>query len=387
MFINNPAVVNDPTYRTWAEIDLAALKANLDYAKRISGKPVICVIKADAYGHGAVECGRFLQENGASMFAVACIEEALELRENGITLPILILGYTPAKFAKELAENDIEQAVVDVSHAEEMNEEAEKAGVTVKVHIKIDTGMGRCGLYAHGQVAGVQVIEKSIEDAAYIYGLAHLDAVGMFTHFAVADTPAEDEYTADQYKNYAAVRNGLIARGINIEKCHVSNSAAIMEHPEVHFDYVREGIMLYGMYPDSMPRNGELKPVMTLKSRVAQVRMLPKGSTISYGRTFRTVRDMLSAVVTVGYADGFPRRLSNSAVFTINGKKYPQVGRICMDMCMCDVTGGDVKRGDEVIIFGKGGISAEDVAMMVNTINYEVTCDISRRAHTFYLNR
>ena len=386
MFSNNVSIQNDPTYRTWAEIDLSALKANLDYAKRISGKPVICVIKADAYGHGAVACGKFLQENGAAMFAVACIEEALELRESGITLPILILGYTPAKFAKELSENDIEQAVVDVSHAEELNEEASKAGVTVKVHIKLDTGMGRCGLYAQGHVAGEDVVKKAIDDAEYIYRLANLDAVGMFTHFAVADTPAEDAYTEAQYKNYTAVRNGLIERGINIKKCHVSNSAAIMAHPEVHFDYVREGIMLYGMYPDSTPTEGELQPVMTLKSRVAQVRALPKGTTISYGRTFKTERDMLSAVVTVGYADGYPRRLSNQAIFTINGKEYKQVGRVCMDMCMCDVTGGDVKRGDEVVLWGKGGMNIEVVSQIVGTINYELTCDVTRRAHRIYIN-
>ncbi len=386
MFTTNQAILNDPTYRTWAEIDLAALKANLDYAKRLTGKPVICVIKADAYGHGAVECGRFLQDNGAAMFAVACIEEALELREHGITLPIMILGYTPAKFAAELAANDIEQTVVDVAHAEELNAEAERAGVIVKVHIKIDSGMGRCGLYAHGHIAGRQVLDKAIDDAEHIYNLPCLNAVGMFTHFAVADTPEENDYTAAQYENYTAVRNGLIARGISIEKCHVSNSAAIMDHPEVHYDYVREGVMLYGMYPDSMPHSGELKPVMTLKSRVAQVRELPKGSSISYGRTYRADHDIKSAVVTVGYADGYPRRLSNSAIFAIKGKKYRQVGRICMDMCMCDVTGSDVKRGDEVVLWGNGGMSIEEVSQIVGTINYELTCDVTRRAHRIYIN-
>ena len=386
MFVNNVTFRNNLKTRTWAEIDLSALKSNLEYAKKLTGKPVICVIKADAYGHGAVECGRYLQEHGADMFAVACIEEALELRENGITLPILILGYTPAIFVKELSYYDIEQTVVDVSHAEELNKAAEEAHVRIKVHIKIDTGMGRIGLYAHGHVGGRAVIDKAIDDAEHIYNLPNLNVVGLYTHFAVADTPEENDYTEAQYKNYCDVRNGLISRGIYIEKCHVSNSAAIMDHPEVHFDYVREGIMLYGLYPDSEPQEGELKPVMTLKSRVVLVRDIPKGSSISYGRLFKADQDMKVAVISIGYADGFPRRLTNRAIMTINGQNYKQIGRVCMDMCMCDVTGSDVKRGDEVIIFGNGGIPTEEIALQVNTINYEVTCDISRRAHTFYIN-
>ena len=387
MFVHNVTFQNNLRYRTWAEIDLAAMKSNLEYAKKTSGKPVICVIKGDAYGHGAVECGKYLQDNGADMFAVACIEEALELRENGITIPILILGYTPSLFVKELSYYDLEQTVVDVTHADELNSAAEAEHVRIKVHIKIDTGMGRIGLYAHGHVGGRKVIEKAIDDAEHIYNLPHLNVVGLYTHFAVADFPEGNEYTAAQYKNYCDVRNGLIARGINIEKCHVSNSAAIMDHPEVHFDYVREGIILYGMYPNSQPQEGPLNPVMTLKSRVALVRDIPAGSTISYGRLYKAEHDMKVAVISIGYADGFPRRLTNQAIMTINGQRFPQIGRVCMDMCMCDVTGSDVKRGDEVIIFGNGGISAEEVSVMVNTINYEVTCDISRRAHTFYLNR
>ncbi len=384
-FIHDEAVAANDTYRTWAEIDLSALKANLDYAKRISGKPVICVIKADAYGHGAVTCGRFLEKNGAAMFAVACIEEAIELREGGITLPILILGYTPACFAEQLAKYDIEQTVVDFSHAAQMSRAALLAGVTVKVHIKLDTGMGRCGLYAQGQVDKA-CVARAIDDAEQIYLMDGLDAVGMFTHFAVADTPSQDAYTSAQFESYKAVREGLAERGIVFKKCHVSNSAAIMEHSEVHFDYVREGIMLYGMYPDSQPRDGELRPVMTLKSRVAQIRDLPKGTSVSYGRTFMTERDMQSAVITVGYADGYPRRLSNNATITINGKAYPQVGRICMDMCMADVTGGDVKRGDEAVLFGNGGMNIEVVSQIVGTINYELTCLVTRRAHRVYIN-
>lgn len=369
----------DKTYRSWAEIDLNALKHNLDYAKKRIGRQVICVLKADAYGHGAVECGKFLQENGADMFAVASLCEAVELRENGIKIPVMILGYTPAEYADVLSDMDIQQTVVDEEHARLLNEAARECGKTVKVHIKLDTGMSRCGLFAQSN-------HKAAVDAAErIYYMSNLKVVGMFTHFAVADTPSEIDYTMNQYKNYAKVYNGLAERGIRIENCHVSNSAAIM-NSSMHFDSVREGIMLYGMYPDSMPvEKGVLEPVMTLKSRVAQVRSLPRGTSVSYGRTYFAPRDIKSAVITIGYADGYARRLSNNAYVVINGKKYPQIGRICMDMCMADVTDGDVSRGDEVTLFGKGGMSLEDVSQIVGTINYELTCLVTKRVKRVYI--
>ncbi len=369
------------TARTWAEIDLGALKHNLDIARR-RGKPVMCVIKANAYGHGAVRCGRFLEENGASAFAVACISEAVELREGGITLPILILGYTPDAFASELAKHDITQTLVDEEAAQAMSRAAVAAGVTVKAHIKIDTGMSRAGLFAQGEEAGLLAADA----AERIMALSGIEVTGMYTHFSVADTPSQDEYTAWQLENYMRVLNALTARGKRPKVCHTTNSAGIMQHPETIIDMVREGIMLYGMYPDSQPTVGELAPVMTFKSRVAQVRNLPAGTTISYGRTFKTERDMLSAVVVAGYADGYARRLSNSTTVTINGKRYPQVGRICMDMAMMDVTGGNVKRGDEVILFGPGGESLEEVSQTVGTINYELTCLITPRVPRVYIN-
>ncbi len=374
-----------PTYRTWAEIDLSALKHNLDYAKRISGKPVICVIKANAYGHGAVECARFLEKNGAAMFAVACLDEAVTLRRSDIKLPILVLGYTPAEYVGVLAAYDIEQTMVDLSHAVELSNAAEKAGVTVKIHVTLDTGMGRFGLYAHGHV-NKECISKAINDIERICGMKGIEVVGMFTHFAVADSPFRMGFTFDQYSSYMAVYDGLMSRGIRFKKCHVSNSAAILGHPDFHFDYVREGIILYGMYPDSMPCEGALRPVMTLKARVAQVRDLPKGTSISYGRTYFTKRDMQSAVITAGYADGYPRRLSNRGTIAINGRAYPQVGRVCMDVCMADVTGGDVSRDDEAILFGRGGMSVEAVSQIVGTINYELTCLVTGRVPRIYIN-
>lgn len=365
--------------RTWAQIDLAALKHNLDYAKKLSNRPVICVIKADAYGHGAVECGRFLQANGAAMFAVACLGEAVTLRKNGIDLPILILGYTSKEYVEALNHYDLEQTVTDLSHAQELNDAAARAGIKVKVHIKLDTGMSRTGIFAQSNH------DEAIAQASEIYAMSNLDAIGIYTHFAVADTPSEADYTRFQYDNYVKVVSALEAKGMTFMRRHVSNSAAIMDHPQVHFDYVREGIMLYGMYPDSMPRtNGPLLPVMTLKSRVAQVRSLPEGTTVSYGRTYSAQRDIKSAVITAGYADGYPRRLSNKTYVVINSKRYPQIGRICMDMFMADVTDGDVKRDDEVILLGPGGMSMEEAAQIVGTINYELTCLVTNRAVRVY---
>lgn len=395
----------DDKVRAWAEIDLSALKHNLEYAKKRIGRKVICVLKANAYGHGAVECGRYLQSCGADMFAVAALTEAVELRENGITIPILILGYTPPEYAEVLSDLDIEQTAVDEPYAIELNEYAKKAGKMVKIHIKLDTGMSRAGIYAQANH------EAAIDAAERVYRLSNLRTVGMYTHFAAADDPAQRDYTKFQYTNYSIVYNGLAERGIRIENCHVSNSAAILNSP-IHFDSVREGVMLYGMYPnslpvsqgqnneydsvregvmlygmypDSRPQHGVLKPAMTLKARVTQIRNLPKGTTVSYGRTYTAERDIKSAVVSIGYADGYPRRLSNNALVYINGKAYPQIGRICMDVCMVDVTDGDVHVGDEAILFGDGGMSIEEVSQIVGTINYELTCLVTDRAKRIYI--
>ena len=371
--------------RSWAEIDLSALKHNFEYASKRIGRKVICVLKADAYGHGAVECGLYLQKCGAYMFAVAALTEAVAMRKSGITIPIMILGYTSPEYAEILSDFDIEQAIVDEEHAIAMNKAAAKLNKKVKVHIALDTGMSRIGIYAQkNHTAAADAAER-------IYRMSNLDVVGMFTHFAAADEPEQTEYTMFQYRNFSIVYNRLIERGIRIKNCHVSNSAAILNSP-IHFDSIRLGISLYGMYPDSKPvKNGPLKPVMSLKARVTQTRTLPQGATISYGRTFTTRRTTHAAVISAGYADGFSRRLSNKATVTINGKRYPQIGRICMDVCMADVTDGydepgGVRAGDEVTIIGDGGMSAEEAAQIVGTINYELTCLITNRVKRIYVN-
>ena len=371
--------------RSWAEIDLSALKHNFEYASKRIGRKVICVLKADAYGHGAVECGLYLQKCGAYMFAVAALTEAVAMRKSGITIPIMILGYTAPEYAEILSDFDIEQAIVDEEHAIAMNKAAAKLNKKVKVHIALDTGMSRIGIYAQkNHTAAADAAER-------IYRMSNLDVVGMFTHFAAADEPEQTEYTMFQYRNFSIVYNRLIERGIRIKNCHVSNSAAILNSP-IHFDSIRLGISLYGMYPDSKPvKDGPLKPVMSLKARVTQTRTLPQGATISYGRTFTTRRTTHTAVISAGYADGFSRRLSNKATVTINGKRYPQIGRICMDVCMADVTDGydepgGVRAGDEVTIIGDGGMSAEEAAQIVGTINYELTCLITNRVKRIYVN-
>lgn len=371
-----------PAARTWAEIDCNALLRNFNIARR-TGKKVMCVIKADAYGHGAVRCGRFLERHGADAFAVACLQEALDLRAGGITRPVLILGHTSAEYAALLAANTITQTVVDESAANELDAAARAAGVTVDVHIKLDTGMSRAGLLAQGEENGMEAARA----AERICHLPNLHVTGMYTHFSVADTPAEDAYTAWQLENYMRVYRYLSEKGLRPETCHTSNSACILAHPETQIDMVREGIILYGMYPDSVPQKGELRPVMTLKTRVSQVRALPAGTTVSYGRTYRSDAPFQTAVMLAGYADGYPRRLSNNTTVTIHGKRYPQVGRICMDMCMANITGAeDIARGDEVTLIGGDSITWEEAAEKVGTINYELTCLVTARTKRIYLN-
>lgn len=366
--------------RTWAEIDLDAIKHNLDIAKN-KGMKVMCVIKGNAYGHGSVGCAKFLEENGADMFAVACLSEALELRAAGVKLDTLVLGYTPSEYAKTMAENNITQTVVDEEAAQELSKAALEAGVTVNVHVKIDTGMSRLGLFAQGKEAA----EKAADAVIKMYDLPNINITGMYTHFSTADMPGKDEFQKWQADNFATVMKKLIDAGKKPAVCHSGNSACIMNYPETYIDMIRMGIMLYGMYPDSKPReDGELKPAMTLKTRVSQVRELPPGCLISYGCTYCSRYPMTVATITAGYADGYPRRMSNRAYVVINGARCEQIGRVCMDMMMVNVTGIDVKRGDEVILFGAGGMSCEEVSQIVGTVNYEITSLVLPRAARVY---
>ena len=368
--------------RAWAEIDLGAMIHNMNVAKSLSGRKTMAVIKGNAHGHGAVRCGLALEKNGCDAFAVACLEEGTELRRGGIQRPILVLGWTPETFAGDLQEYDLTQSVLDEAYAEALNETAAALGKTVEVHIKLDTGMSRTGIYAQEDPAAAAAAVLRIND------LPNLKITGIFTHYAAADVPAKDEFTAWQLRNFKAVLAELKAQGFDREvTVHASNSAAVMFHPETYFDMVRMGVMLYGLYPDDRFRpEGPLRQVLSLKARVAEVKELPAGAHVSYGCTYVTERPTKIAVVSAGYADAYPRILSNRGAYAvIRGQKCPQIGRICMDLCMFDVTGVDAERGDEVILYGKGGMPMEEVAALAGSINCEPLCLLTNRVHRVYI--
>lgn len=371
------------TMRAWAEIDLNALVKNLRYARDCTDRKIMCVIKGDAHGHGAVACGKALEENGADAFGVACLEEGIALRKSGSKLPILILGWTPAEFVQELVRYDLTQSVLDEDYAKQLSE---AVNGTLQIHIKLDTGMSRTGILAQEDpAAAAQTILR-------IAKLPNLDLTGIFTHFAAADMPEKDDFTAWQRENYESVLKELALLGFDkpITR-HVGNSATIMYHPEAYYDMVRMGVMMYGLYPDGVYQpDGPLKPVLALKARVAQVKELPAGACISYGCSATTTRPTRIAVVSAGYADAYPRSLSNSGAYAvIRGSRCPQIGRVCMDLCMFDITDAPeaICRGDEVILYGKGGMPMEEVARLGNTINCQPLSVLTNRVKKVYIGQ
>ena len=367
--------------RAWAEIDLQGLVQNMQYARKLTGKKIMCVIKGDAHGHGAVACGKALEENGADAFGVACLEEGIALRKSGSKLPILVLGWTPVEFIQELIHYDLTQSVLDEDYARELSLAAQKP---LQVHVKLDTGMSRTGIFAQNDAAA------AAETVLRISQLPNLNLTGIFTHFAAADMPEKDDFTAWQKQNYEAVLAELARLGFDRQITHhVGNSATIMYHPEAHFDMVRMGVMMYGLYPDGIWQpDGPLQPILTLKARVAQVKQLPAGAAISYGCTATTTHPTKIAVVSAGYADAYPRSLSNTGAYAvIRGAKCPQIGRVCMDLCMFDITDApkDIGRGDEVILYGKGGMPMEEVARLGNTINCQPLSVLTNRVKKVYI--
>jgi len=363
-------------HRTWAEIDISALLHNFSKIKALNkGNEIIAVVKANAYGHGANFVAPALDKAGADRFAVATLDEALQLREMGIEKPVLILGYTDPAAAEQLSKNNISQCVYSKEYAEVLSFEASKKDVWVKIHLKIDTGMSRLGFDCRNEEL------CGINDAIYAAGCDNLKVEGIFTHFAVSDrTPdSEDGFTDSQYRRFKKAVEALENAGITPEICHCCNSGGILNDPEKHFSAVRPGIILYGLNPDSSaPLEGFL-PVMTLKTTVALVKEISPEDTVSYGRTFSPEKKAKIATVSAGYADGYPRLLSNKGFVMIKGKKAPVIGRVCMDQTVVDVTHiPDVKMGDEVILFGKSP-SAEEIAGFCDTINYELVCGVSKR--------
>ena len=366
----------------WAEIDLDKAAYNMKNIKKIVGdKEVIAVVKADCYGHGADDLAPVFLENGASRLAVAILTEGIELRKKNITAPIMILGFTPLELSEELINNDIEQTVYDLEYAKKLSSLAEKFGKKAKIHIALDTGMGRIGFIPN---------EKSIEDVVEIASLKGIEIIGIFTHFSTADE-YDKTYTNEQFKKIKDFIAELEKRNINIPLKHVSNSGAIMDMPETYLDAVRAGIILYGYYPSNEVNKEKLdiKPILTLKTTISHVKEVEEGTSISYGRTFITKKKSKIATIPIGYADGYSRLLSGKAKVIINGKFAPVVGRICMDQCMIDVTDiGEVKVGDEVILLGEEGnlkFNADDFAEIMGTINYEITCMLKQRIPRVYI--
>jgi alanine racemase len=366
----------------FAEVNLDNFRHNFKEVKRLAqGKKTFGVIKADGYGHGAVELARILVEEGVDCLAVAVITEALELRRNGYKTPILVLGFTPPTFAKEIVENDITQAVFSYDLAEAISNEAIKQDKTAKIHIKIDTGMGRVGYL---------VEDNAIAEIKKISELKNIYIEGIFSHFAAADE-VEKEFALNQIEKFNEIVSNLSRAGLEFEVKHLSNSAAIIDLQEAYFDAVRPGIMLYGCYPSDEVKKERLtlKPVMTLKANIVHVKEVEAETPISYGRKFYTERKSKIATLPLGYADGYTRLLFGKTNVIVNGKLCPVVGRICMDQCMIDVTDApDVKVGDEVIIIGESnGISnnANDIAKILGTINYEVLCMVSKRVPRVYI--
>ena len=375
--------------RTWAEISLNAIEHNYNVIRNkvADDTKVCCVIKADGYGHGAVELSQIYEKLGADFFAVSNIDEGIEIRKSGSKLPIVILGYTPVSEAENLAEYDISQAVFSLEYAKELSEKCVEEDCTCKMHIKVDSGMSRIGFMCQEFPRD----EYSIEEICEACCLPNLEVEGLFTHFCVSDEDAEGrEFTNKQYENFIHVRDSLKKRGVDISVVHCSNSGAIEDYPETCCDMVRAGIILYGLAPSSkLADRLDLVPAMTLKTVVAFVKEVQKGATISYGRTFTADRKMKIATVPIGYADGFIRQNAKDGYMTVNGKKAKIVGRICMDQTMLDVTViEDVKTGDEVVVFGtgeNGEPTADSLAENTGTINYETVCLVGKRVPRIYI--
>ena len=345
-----------------------------------------CVVKANAYGHGAVYLSKLYERLGADFFAVSNIEEAMQLRNNGIKAPILILGYTPTSCASILAENNISQSVFSYSYAKELSQCAHCDGVSVKIHIKLDSGMGRIGFDC------IHQNDDMINSIVGVCRMPGLEPEGIFTHFAVADEGVDGaEFTKTQYERFERAVHELEGRGISFEIKHCANSATTFEYPEYHLDMVRVGVVLYGLAPSIKVRGCEgLVPVMSLKSVISMIKEIEKGDTVSYGCTFVAEKKTRIATAPVGYADGFWRsNAQNGTQMLIRGQRVGIVGRVCMDQIMLDVTDvKGVKEGDYITLIGTDkdeSITADELAKRNGTIGYEMICSIGERVPRFYI--
>lgn len=372
-----------PVFPAWAEIDLGAVAHNMNEIRRAT-KPsakVMAAVKANAYGHGAVEVSKTALENGADWLGVARVAEGIALRQAGIDAPILILGFISPEQSGDVVKHRLSQAVYTKNMALALAEAAAREGIRVKVHLKVDTGMGRIGWVADPE-AEKEILEIASEP--------NLELEGIFTHFATADS-SDKTYAMEQFSRFQELIEDLRKHGLEFPIKHAANSAAIMELPETHLDMVRAGIIVYGLYPsDEVDRKYVLlRPALALKALVALVKKVPAGFKVSYGCTFTSSRPTVIATLPLGYADGYSRLLSSKGEALLHGCRAPVVGRVCMDQLMVDVGHiPGVKIGDEAVLIGRQGgeeISADEVAAKLGTISYEITCMVSGRVPRVYI--
>lgn len=362
-------------------IDLDAVAHNVrQFIQHLpKGKRIMAVVKANAYGHGAIPIARTALEAGASELAVAMVDEGIELRRAGIEAPILILGYTPPHAIADAIQHRIRLTVFSDDVLREVEETAVRLQKKATIHVKVDTGMGRIGLQPK---EAISFITKALQSP-------HIIVEGLFTHFATADE-VDKSYTHYQEEQLAIVTRGLEKLGIQLPLVHSTNSAAAIDLPDHVYDMIRLGISLYGYYPskDVDHQKVKLKPTLTLKTKIVHLKQLPAGWGVSYGKTYMAQGDEWIATLPIGYADGFSRQLSNRGHALVKGIKVPVIGRVCMDQVMLDVTQAmPVKVGDEVVLYGKQGnnqITIDEVADELNTINYEITTSLSHRIPRIY---
>ena len=373
--------------RTWAEIDLGAAERNFREIKKRAGKRgIFAVVKANAYGHGALPLARLYESLGAEGFAVSNIGEALELREGGINGEILVLGYTPYEHTAELIEHDISQTVYSYEYALNLNDFAEKTGRSVKCHIKLDTGMHRLGFECTDGLS-----KEAADRLRACRTLGNLEYHGVFTHFATADgnSPEDKAFCEKQYNDFKKGVNELRELGYRFKYIHCDNSAGTLLRDDDITNAVRPGIVLYGYMPSTeLDCDADLAPILSLRSAVSMIKTILPEDTVSYGRTYTADKSTVIATVPIGYADGYPRSLSGKGTVLIHGKEAKVVGRVCMDQMMIDISGIDnVQTGDVVTVIGRDGdrvITADDIAAADGTISYEILCGLAPRVERIY---
>jgi len=379
----------------WAEVDLKAIAHNICELRKITNcnSRLMAVVKANGYGHGSVEVARCALDNGAEILGVARIHEAILLRNEGIDVPILVLGYTPAFCYEDIVNYDVIQTVFSSQASESLSSFAVSHKKKVKVHVKIDTGMGRLGILVgrpgeYKNRNGRQ--EYAIKEVESIIRLPGLEPEGIFTHFSMADS-LDKSFSRRQFKIFIEFINSLKSQGIEFGIRHAANSAGIIDMPETHLDMVRAGIAMYGLYPSEEVKKERafLMPAMAVKSLIIHLKNVNAGFKVSYGATYETKKPTTIATVPIGYADGYNRLLSSRGYMLVGGERAPITGRVCMDLTMLDIGGiSGVEQGDEVVIIGKqknSVIKAEEIAALTDTINYEVVSSLTERVKRIYI--